>query len=74
VQFLAVAPRQDSESLQLTRHVLLLSQRFLLTHRPPDRATEKQKITRYSSWSATAREWIERCETMLADLESGTVN
>jgi hypothetical protein len=22
----------------------------------------------------TAREWIERCETILADLESGTVN
>ena len=27
-----------------------------------------------SSWSATAREWIDRCETMLGDLESGTVN
>jgi hypothetical protein len=26
------------------------------------------------SWSATAREWIERCETMLAETESGTVN
>ena len=26
------------------------------------------------SWSATAHEWIERCETILADLESGTVN
>jgi hypothetical protein len=26
------------------------------------------------SWSATAREWIERCEKVLADLESGLVN
>jgi hypothetical protein len=26
------------------------------------------------SWSATDREWIERCETILAELESGTVN
>ena len=26
------------------------------------------------SWSATAREWIERCEKMLAELETGTVN
>jgi hypothetical protein len=26
------------------------------------------------SWSTTAREWIERCETMVGDLESGTVN
>jgi hypothetical protein len=26
------------------------------------------------SWPATAREWIERCETMLDELESGPVN
>jgi hypothetical protein len=26
------------------------------------------------SWSATAREWIARGETVLADLESGSVN
>jgi hypothetical protein len=26
------------------------------------------------SWSATAREWIKRCETMLAGIESGTVS
>jgi hypothetical protein len=26
------------------------------------------------SWSARANEWIERCETILAELETGTVN
>jgi hypothetical protein len=26
------------------------------------------------SWSATARDWIERCEQVLAEPESGTVN
>jgi hypothetical protein len=34
---------------------------------------DKRKRGGDPSWSATAREWIERCETMLAELE-GTVN
>jgi hypothetical protein len=35
---------------------------------------EKRKRGGDPSWSATAREWIERCETMLDELESGPVN